>query len=218
MNVFPVIHYARDDLARENAKIAFECGCPGIFLIHMSGDDELLWEIARELTAEYPHRKIGVNLLGQTSPSSAILNTLEHGLNMLWLDRCGVSSRGISYEAIRASEMLHDNPEFTFFGSVAFKYQTQDPDPGLAALNAYRMGFIPTTSGDATGEAASEDKLAAIYDRIQDARWAVASGVDASNIKMHKKYCTDVLVSTKISKSFYEFDREKLEELMKELE
>lgn len=215
MNVYPVIHHAIDSLTRQSAELAFECGCPGVFIINMSGPDDAIWDVAKQISLMHPDREVGVNLLRAKSPSTALQETLDWGLDMLWLDNCGVRSDEITEEAIRCSDMLDSRPDFSFFGSVAFKYQRRDKDPGLAAQNALRMGFIPTTSGEGTGEAADEAKLAAIYARIGDTRWAVASGVTAENIKMHKKYCTDVLVSTGISESFNRFSREKLQALMK---
>ena len=69
--ILPVIHQRDVDTTRRNARIAFENGCTGLFLIPRGGADEELAGPAVELKQQYPDRLVGVNRLA-SSPALAV--------------------------------------------------------------------------------------------------------------------------------------------------
>ena len=209
--LFPVIHYKDDQTSIENAKIAYEEGCDGIFLIEMSGRDNLVLPIASKLKSKYPDQFIARNCL--TVPANeAILTDYEDGLDGLWIDNPGLYSDKETFNVELINDSLrhvwYHNKEFKFYGSVAFKtHLYHDPDPGLAAHKAIQYGWIPTTSGVTTGQVADLAKIINIAACLRTNEiLAMASGTTVNNIDMYLPYVAHFLVATGISKSFYEFD------------
>jgi uncharacterized protein len=227
--VWPVIHYTTDEIAADNAAIAAELGAAGVLLISMDSNDGALIPLAKTLKAQHPAMKVGVNHL--TLPAHVSLEqSLHAGLDATWTDRPGVSSSAISDAAKSISERLWGNPDHLFFASVAFKYQAPEPSPGLAAAAASALGFVPTTSGRATGVAADVMKLRLMHDELvrfaEDAsgqqNWSkrsptdlgLASGVTPENVVDVVGLVSHVLVATGISSDEHHFDYEKLARLM----
>lgn len=208
MNIFPVIHYLNTDLAIEQAHIAKDAGADGVFLINHHGDDAVLGLVATRIKAEHPAFKVGINLLA-SPPMEAALMASRLGLDMVWADSMGVSSRGLTAEGSDLSQFAADHPEIELFASVAFKYQAPDLDPPAAARNAHAAGFIPTTSGDATGHAPDVFKVASMSAECAG-RLAVASGMTPENIGEFAPLLSSVLVATGVSLDEHRFDYEKL--------
>ena len=204
--LFPVIHHKDDQTTFENAKIAFNEGCAGIFLIEMSGkDDYVVWP-ALEIKAKYPDWFVARNCL-TTDPVEAIIHDYDSGLDGLWIDNPGLYSDKQDLLVAKINEELKFCPGFVFYGSVAFKtHQYEDPDPGLAAHLAADMGWFPTTSGTATGVAADLAKIRNILACLHRRLLAIASGITVDNIHQYLPMVDHFLVATGISKSFYEFD------------
>lgn len=99
---------------------------------------------------------------------------------------------------------------------MAFKYQRTDPSPGVAALHAFQLGMIPTTSGDQTGRAPSINKIQLIRNTLpSESPLAVASGMTPENIEDYLPYVSHYLVSTGISSDGYHFDLKRLEQFIK---
>lgn len=217
LKVWPVIHVdiKHPELAIENAKIAAENNCEGVFLIQMEGQDIYLVPVYMELRQRFPTLKLGFNFLS-LNQVDALYKSLTLGADATWTDKSGLHELSISPEAQRVSEILVQHPQHLFFGSVAFKYQAQDRFPETSARNAVALGMIPTTSGEATGSAPSVKKLEDLQkeNRIP---LALASGVAPSNIQAFAPHLDYVLVSTGISKDFYRFDEDLLNQLMKNL-
>ena len=211
--VIPVIHYESDEQALRNAQIAFDAGCAGVFLIHMDGDNEVLSPIAQQVKARWPDKLVGINYLGM-SVSKALEANLRDGLDMTWTDTQLTHSSAASLaQAKEASAILSLHPSHQLFVAVAFKYQQPEPRPEQAALSAASYGFIPTTSGAATGKAANVAQIAALHQALGEAPLAIASGITPDNALEFTPYLTHVLVATGVSSSFYEFDFEKLYQL-----
>jgi hypothetical protein len=216
--IWPVIHIDTPELAYANAKIAFDAGCVGVFLIHMDGEDEMLDPIGLEIQRRHPDHKIGVNYLSMGA-EVAVKRAIAMGFQASWSDNPGVRSDWIDGSADRIGELLAAHPKHSFFASVAFKYQKRDPHPGEAAKRALGMGMIPTTSGEATGKAPAESKLTEIRGQIGPAApLALASGVTPENGAALGRYLTHILVSTGISASFYRFDPGKLAALVRAID
>jgi hypothetical protein len=157
MKIIPVIHHLSNQLTLDNAKLCSEKNAFGIFLISMTADNQDLPMLAKAIKAKYPNLKVGLNKLGQAAIDS-LETSLVFDLDMTWSDNAIVTSSGITKEANEIQTMLK-NKNHLFFNSVAFKYQAVDNNPGLAAKYSKEIGFIPTTSGSATGKAADLSKI-----------------------------------------------------------
>jgi hypothetical protein len=204
-----VIHYRDDETAFENARIAAANSYDGVCLIHMQGKDDLIETAAAEIKGRHPELIVITNRLS-THPVDMVRRDAELGLDGSWCDNPGVSSKGITQLAKDIEEAVFeirkDKPGFLFFGSVAFKTQTHDPDPATAAVKAKNLGWIATTSGMATGVAPDEEKLEQMKTAIASFDLAVASGITPENAETLGEHVDWVLVSTGISSSFYTFD------------
>ena len=210
--VYPVIHNKNQELTIQQANLAYQAGADGIFLISHCGKDNEILITASLLRENFtPKFNIGVNLLS-TNTVTALELVKQSKLDMLWGDVCGVSSRGLNEMGESLSSNLDTRLKYSpmqLFASVAFKYQPIDPDPVRAGRNALEAGFIPTTSGSATGEAPTVDKIRDMSEGTHGLL-AVASGMTVDNINLYKPYLSHILVSTGVSKNGYEFDTELL--------
>jgi hypothetical protein len=218
-NLIAVIHHRDDETSLENARIADATGFNGVCLIHMQGYDELIDRPAVRIKNECPGLKVFANRL-DTPPHLVVPRDLALGLDGSWVDNPGVSSKGLNPVAGIYRESVYkarqQNPDYLFFGSVAFK--TQQPEPtddaaAVAALKAAELGWIATTSGPATGIAPDIKKLRAMRHRIPDSDMAVASGVSPENIVEIAPLVDWILVSTGISHDFHTFDPVKMHKL-----
>ena len=203
MHIIPVIHHIDSKTTLEQAKLISEHNCYGLFLISMTGDNEHLPMLAKVIKSRYPHLKLGTNLLGNTALETVKIN-LDFELDMSWSDEPIIHGNKISPEANEISNLVKN--KHLFFNSVAFKYQKEDPNPKQATLNSYNLGFIPTTSGQATGKAANLDKISKMAEAIQVKKMGLASGLTPNNIKDYLPYIEYGLVSTGISKNFHEIE------------
>lgn len=213
-HIWPVIHIETPEIACANAAMAARNGAKGVFLIQMEGSDHKIDPIAQLIREAHPNLLIGVNYLSLPAPR-ALSRAIENGYAASWSDNPGVRSDCVAPFVADIERMLEDHPEHLFFGSVAFKYQKKEPDPGEAARRALDFRMLPTTSGQATGHAPEVEKLIAIRGVIGDQPpLALASGVTPENAAALSPYLSDILVSTGISANFYEFDEDKLVALM----
>ena len=215
LQVWPVIHIRSTEQALRNAARAEQAGCPGVFLIHMEGDDDLIDPIAEQIRVHHAALSIGVNYLSLGALDS-LERSLARGWDATWSDRPGVRSDGLTDEAKAIGVLLGHHKNHAYFGSVAFKYQPVDPHPAEAARMALALGMIPTTSGTATGSAPQQEKLAGIRTAIGEGKLAVASGITPENLHELGPFLSHVLVSTGIGRDFYEIDPDKLAQLMAE--
>lgn len=210
--LWPVIHVTDQTRALEDVKMVVDAGCDGVWLIQMHGMDWMLYPLLKEIretiSSTFP---VGVNFLSMT-PFGALSESLKLGFDATWADSCGVHSTGCSDTAYLLSALLAVNPNHKFFGSVAFKYQRAEPDPRAAALLASQHGFIPTTSGSATGSPPTATKLSQMFD-VTKGKLAVASGVDYDNVSDLAPYMSHIFVATSISNEFDRLDRDKLLDL-----
>lgn len=210
--IFPVIHYQNGDQALRNAKLAADAGCDGVFLIQMQGMNDALSQLGALIKERHPHMLVGANHLGEHC-AHAMDRNVRAGLDMTWTDEQLTHS---AQSADDSAKLVHyHKPEgHLLFSGVAFKHQKRENYPRIAARRALELGFIPTTSGAATGVAADMKDLSQLHEGIGNAPLAVASGVTPSNFEAHAAYVTHILVATGVSSSFYEFDRLLLEDLI----
>ena len=210
MKIYPVIHFLDRDLAHDQAEIIKQCGADGVFLINHFGDDTAVLDAAWEIKQKYLHQDfdVGINLLN-TMPSTAARFAILNGLDMVWADDMGVSSKGTTGEGLIVSALARGNPEVKFFASVAFKYQRTESDPADAARVARDKGFIATTSGEATGHAPKLEKIISMSDAVYG-ELAIASGMTPDNVSRYAPYLKYILVATGVAKDNYRVDEERL--------
>ncbi|HDR9103689.1 hypothetical protein [Paraburkholderia sp. A3RO-2L] len=208
--VIPVIHYENAAQALRNAERAFDAGCEGVFLIHMDGENEVLAPSALAIKARWPERLVGINYLGE-DPAKAVLANVANGLDMTWTDAQLTHSSAEPWTyAQMVQTALAKTPRHLLFAGVAFKHQRPEPHPELAARMADKFGFVPTTSGAATGVAAGVEKIARLRTALGEAPLAIASGITPENVHEYAPYLSHILVASGVSESFHEFDYEKL--------
>lgn len=209
--IIPVIHYASYEQALRNAEIAFDAGCEGVFLIHMRGLNQLLGPAAKAVKNRWPDKLVGVNYLGH-DPATAVAASISEGLDMTWFDEQLTHSEATDLSgAVRVRDAMAANRNHFVFAGVAFKGQKNDQHPGVAARKAVELGFIPTTSGPATGVAANVAKVAGIREALgAHAPLAIASGITPENASAFAPHLSHILVASGVSTSFHELDFEKL--------
>lgn len=212
--ILPVIHHLNDAQAVSEAALAMEVGCDGVFLISHLGNNSALLPLAQRIqrmrTHDRPPFQVGVNLLG-VDPAFALRMAHFFEADMVWIDSPGVFSTGLNpigqklqawYDAIsRVSDI-------EVFAGVAFKYQPSEPAPREAAAVARGSGFIPTTSGSATGEAPALGKIKDMA--VLGEKLAIASGMTVDNVSLFAPYLSHILVATGVSRDEHHFDFEKL--------
>lgn len=196
--IIPVVHYSSDVQAVRNAERALDAGCDGVMLIDMRGrHPRQLIDVAARIKACRRDRLVGINLLG-TDPLLALKTSISTGLDMTWTDEQLTHSSGLQEdEADHVRGLLTTAPGHLMFVGVAFKHQRHEPDPGRAARDAVRLGFVPTTSGQATGVAAEAGRVADLREALgPDAPLGIASGITPGNVATFAPYLSHVLVAT----------------------
>lgn len=213
--IVPVIHYADEGQAMRNAERAFAAGCDGVLLIDMAmGHSQPLLRAACAIKARWAEKLVGVNLLG-VDPQVAVKMSDTLGLDMTWIDEQLTHSGGAPWMEARRVAKARARGDHLIFVGTAFKYQPHEPDAATAALKASEFGFIPTTSGPATGRPADLSTIKDLWEVMgPESRLAVASGVTPENIAAFAPFVSHVLVSTGVSSSFHEFDPKGLQELV----
>ena len=215
--VWPVIHACDLEQVLRCAGIAALHQCPGVFLISMHGDDASLDHYAPIVMKAYPTLQVGVNYL-RLPAVPALARSQNRGYAATWTDRQLFTDGNLSDQGLEAIRLMI--PGHKFFAAVSFKGQPFDKFPVYSAELAAGFGVIPTTSGSATGVAPGVDKVrrmrAGIISKYPLAL-AVASGIDPENVSMFAPHVSHILVATGISKSFHEFDSDKLQRLMENL-
>ncbi len=198
MRTYPVVHHLDPGLTLEQARLALGSGADGVFLISHHDANDALDPLVATLAAEAGRARVGVNYLG-LGFAAAFDRARRVGAGLLWTDVPGITGRGAGEEAgyVSAETARPDNETWTF-ASVAFKYQPHEPDPPAAALNAMRLGFIPTTSGHATGRAPFATKVHGMAKALGGGPLAVASGLATENLGDYAGSLTHCLVATSV--------------------
>lgn len=213
MKIVPVIHHVDEKLSMYNAEMCAKNNAYGLFVISMEGDNLGLAALAKRIKNSFPQLKVGINLLGYTAIES-IYEGLNYSLDMTWSDSPVVTGSSISNEAKLIQKELNAT-EHLFFNSVAFKYQRVEKDVAQAVLNSQSLGFIPITSGEATGKAADLSKLKTMKEALKDYPLGIASGLTPDNVFEYIPFIEYGLVATGISKDFHTFDEFKLKDIIK---
>jgi hypothetical protein len=213
--ILPVIHVAEPEQALRNAEIARRQGCDGVFLIRHEIDYTELLRIHHRLFEAFPDWWIGVNCL-DLSPSK-VFDVITDKVAGVWVDNAMIDEREsqqVEAEAIQAVR-AQSGWQGLYFGGVAFKYQRTVQDVGRAAQLAAEYMDVVTTSGPATGEAADQVKIQTMKAALGDFPLAIASGTTPENVGGYLEIADCFLVATGISKSWLEFDEERLQDYVR---
>lgn len=199
-----VVH-ARDVCGgKRSIDVAKEAGADGVFVV----TEQSLGVAETEevgLHAVEAGFWTGINYLG--SAPGAAAQRVAPVWNGLWTD--GASGDAALVFRERGWYGL-------YFGSVAFKYQVAVPPEREVevARVAASMGIdVVTTSGPATGAAASIDKVRRFREGCGEHALALASGVRADNVAAFLPYVDAYLVGTGIEREFGVVDRHRCRRL-----
>ncbi|AOG03118.1 hypothetical protein [Bosea sp. RAC05] len=221
LHILPVIHHVDGRLSREQAKLALDLGADGIFLISHHDDDAALLPLAASIRVLRPDAWIGINFLSMTLWEAFSLSlACDCRIDAVWTDRPGITSQGVDTDTRELAELRgvlvrSGRPAPQVFASVAFKYQPHEADPARAAANATQLGFIPTTSGSATGSAPHLDKIVAMREQLGDGdALACASGLTVGNISDFAPHLSHALVATGVLLDEHHFDPARLSEFI----
>lgn len=211
----PVVHVVSEEQALRNTRLARDAGADGVFLINhgMSADSLLaIHAIVFERNRDW---WIGVNCLG-LSPVD-VFSRVDETVSGIWVDNALIDERADSQpEAEQVLEIRKQNRwHGLYFGGVAFKYQRAVTDLGRAASIAGRYVDVVTTSGPATGQHASTEKIRTMKEALGDHPLALASGITPENVANYLDVADCFLVATGISSSFDELDPGRVQELVR---
>jgi hypothetical protein len=218
--IYPVIHHKDAATTLAEAELALNtAGVAGVFLIshsgHPSDDVEIIMQLTGRVQAQFPQHEIGFNALS-LGLDEALIAFNDAGLSRaqcgLWFDSLGIHSS--AFKPSMAAQVVREYcSESAIFAGVAFKHQAPEPDPVKAADMARALGFIPTTSGPATGIPPSVEKIASMSVHGTQPL-AVASGMTPNNVAQYAPYLSHILVSTGISRDAYHLDPVKLRDFV----
>lgn len=195
----PVIHVSDTLQAIDQAKIAFDNGAGGIFLIDHRRKYTKLYETYQEVKNIFNNAWIGLNFLDLNPLSAMKFSKNCEGLNGLWMDSVG----GID----------NKDCDCKVFAGVAFKYQPQPEDLEKETQKISKMFDVATTSGVATGSAPDLKKIRIMKESIGESPLAIASGITVENIEHFLPFVDCFMVATGISHDFHNLDSQKVAEI-----
>jgi len=204
--LLPVIHVSDEAQALEQVAIATEAEVDGVWLINHAIDATDLWRVFHAVRARNPGLWIGLNFLDLT-PLEAMHHVTDD-VDGLWCDDGDVGETGPGKQA-QAVWRLKKSRDWKgqLFGGVAFKGQREVTDWAAAARHAAPLMDVVTTSGPATGVAASLHKIR--WMSSEAPRLAIASGITPGNVLAYLPWVQYLLVATGISRDFHHLDPEK---------
>lgn len=230
MQVHPVIHLRSPDQAITEGEKALDYGADGVFLIdhRVDYDTNQLIDAFNGLRESRPKSFIGVNLL-QLSAVRALEyledshkeKRLSQLPNALWADDIDGLSKE-EYKSVEEMKMAigKSASNVLLLGGIAFKYSgsyTEDPNEAAGQVERLQPFVdVVTTSGRATGEPPTVAKIHAMK-QVAEKPIAVASGLNANNLKYFAGLVDMVLVASSIETGPYSgiLDVAKLEEIIK---
>ena len=207
----PVIHPISPDAAHEAIDVARDAGADGVFLINQGMRATALLLLLEEVRTIHPDLWLGVNLLGR-EPARVFELVRDLGVRGIWVDNA---------TKVDLDEVTRDHPSRPLlFGGVGFKYQPSVQLHHLPyfAQDALRRGVdVVTTSGEATGEAASLGKVRAIGAGLDGKPLGLASGVTPENVVEYLPFVDAFLVASGIEREFGVLDPDKTRRLAEEI-
>lgn len=219
--VLPVIHVLEEGRTLANIDVLTREGAPGCFLINHDFDVETFLPIVRAVRAARPDLWLGVNFLAVTGlhafPILARLAREGCRIDAYWADDARIDEHADHQVGAQQIADAREGWQGLYLGGTAFKKQrTVAPkDFATAARIARDWMDVVCTSGDATGIAVKDEKIATFRAAIEDAPLALASGITPENA--HKYSAVDAfLVATGINydDNFYDIDPRRLNQLL----
>jgi len=223
--ILPVIHVRVADQVLRNARIAYEAGCDGVFLINHHGIPyTTLFDVCHVVYKKFPYWWIGINCL-DLDPADVFIKVVEEfdyasqEIAGIWVDNSMIDeSFEEQVEAERIQEARRESGwQGLYFGGVAFKYQRPVDDWKKAARIASEYMDVVTTSGPATGEPAEVIKIQEMKQSIGDKPLAIASGISSGNIDRYLGIADCFLIATGISKDFWQLDSDLTKKLVRKV-
>lgn len=195
---YPVIHcidpYEQGGIghALANARIAYDNGADGVFLIGHKLQYPDLIQIYDSVRKQFPERWIGINFLDIPPEKLNVLNSYRNlltSLNAFWFDSLPIGRFFLNTIEI--------------FGGVAFKYRNADihgEDLRRDCEQAVKWSTTVTTSGNKTGEPPTVEKLEEIRIHLKGKTTflALASGVNTENVTIFLPLVDSFLVASSI--------------------
>lgn len=202
----PVIHPVSEETALASIDVAVEAGADGIFLINQGMFSSEVLQFIPQVRRRHPTLWIGVNLLG-TAPEEVIRQIAGLPVSGIWSDNAQIHEHSVAQSAgerFRQARLDH-GWRGLYFGGVAFKYQPSTADSLIpdAARNAVPWMDVITSSGPATGSAATIEKARALRSGAGTHPLALASGVSPENIEGFLPYVDAYLVASAIETEKY---------------
>lgn len=205
---FPVIHLFNDTQGLREAEKAFDANADGVFFINHHGDDAMAIRVASAVKRARPTWYVGINLLSST-PVQAFEAAIDGGLDAIWADSVGVNSEGLNGQANELRNLHIVHPMVDIFAGVAFKYQPEDANPKGTVYQLSDLGWIPCTSGAATGSAAAVSKVEELSN-ASSTGLGLASGVSLENVASYLGLVSHFFVASSISVDDYTLDFEQM--------
>ena len=205
---FPVIHLHDDVQGHREADKAFDAGADGVFFINHFSDDAMAVRLAEATKRNHPDWYVGINLLA-SGAVAAFEQAIAARLDAVWADAVGVNSQGLDTKAhaLRRLHVVH--PFIDIFAGVAFKYQPQDKNPAGTIYQLSDLGWIPCTSGAATGAAADIGKVETLGN-ASSTGLGLASGVTLENVNDYLPHVSHFFVASSIAEDDYTLDFERM--------
>ena len=222
-NFLAVVHVKDEKQAIEQTKIVLDNNADGVLLINHGGGHSYkqLIEIYKAVRETHKSSWIGLNCL-DLSPKN-VFKVIPMDVDGIWADNAKINEMfPIQLEAnIIQKSRLESGWQGLYFGGIAFKYQRPVTDLKKATEIASNYMDVVTTSGEGTGVSAKVSKITQMAEYLRNitknnARLGIASGITPENIEEYKD-AHYFLVATGISKSFFEFDPERVLALAKKI-
>jgi hypothetical protein len=229
--VFVVIHVEGLTEAWRNLVMASLCGVKAAFLInhnHQMSDQDLIrhYHALREQLAENKiDMWLGLNTLraGLSSEPERAFKLIPPCTQGVWFDNLGIDRTDPELRMARRIRDAHQtflakqNPNCLLFGAFAFKGQTEVAEADFPELapRVFDYADVLVTSGPGTGTAPAVDKIRLLREAIgPTSLMVVASGMTAENVHRFQPFSNGCLVASGISRTFTEFDADKVERFM----
>lgn len=215
-----VVHAESVPQVQRNVAIARANGADGVFLINHKvtvKELERCYLCARD---KHPDFWIGLNFLGLRSGLAIDLVSQDPSVSGLWLDDIGITDENIRNPVVLLAKTLRSwqrerhGEHALIFGGVAFKYQKPVRNVALVAELAAPCVDVVTTSGEATGVAASVEKIRTMKEAIGSAPLAIASGITPENVGRYLEHADCFLVATGVSDSHAELNPARVRKLV----
>lgn len=176
-----VIHLSSRDQGVTQAKLAFDAGADGVFLIDHSRSWSAVAEAA-DAVFDATGGWVGVNALDLTALESMSAFVNQRSVRGVWVDNAGTDERSDKQPFAEAVDVIRRNWDGVYLGGTAFKYQRAVTDLVAAGAVAAQHMDVVCTSGSGTGSAPDGDHVRQLALGAGRVPVAVASGVDVGNV------------------------------------